>query len=575
MNAISPWRAFLLTACLASLGTVSARAAGPRDELLRLVPDDVALCTIVQDLRDCSTALSQSPLAEEFRKSWIGQAVRLSPEMTRLAEMEKQFKDATGVDWPQLRDEVLGDAVVLAYRPGPPGKPEQEQGLLLIRARNPQLLATLVERLNAAQKKAGDLEKLEEREHAGVKYFCRFEKKQVPYFYWINGPVLAVSPQEAMLHRAIDLDKRAVAPDREAPPLARRLRQLGLDKAFLTLWFNPSAFAPELESRAAAGNAAEAAFLKAFLSNWKGLDDVALFAKPEEQLEFGLAVRARSAALSPGLRKFLAEAGKPSELWKTFPDDALLAVAGRIDAPALLDAIAEFLPDDTRKSFRDALAKGNVPFGKVVKDVVPNLGPDAGLCITAPKAGDKAWLPRVIWALRVRPGNGEVPAEQTLLDTVNFFGNLAVLDYNNKHSDRLVLKTANQDKIEVKYFANDKRFPPGFQPAYAVKDGYLLLADSPDTIRAFKTPSGTAATEEVPLLRASLVTLRGYLKERRETLVDYLAEKNQIMRDEAARRLASLQMGLQFFDRVELTQRATAEQFTLTLRVKTSQPLRK
>src|SRR5207249_698653 len=125
------------------------------------------------------------------------------------------------------------------------------------RARNPQLLATLVERLNVAQQKAGDLEKLEERQHAGVKYFRRVEKKQVPYFYWINGPVLAVSPQEAMLQRAIELDKKAAAADKDSPPLARRLRQLGVDKAMLALWINPRAFDPELESRAGQATGAE------------------------------------------------------------------------------------------------------------------------------------------------------------------------------------------------------------------------------------------------------------------------------------------------------------------------------
>jgi hypothetical protein len=575
MNATSPWRALCLTACLAVCCATPARAAGPRDELLRLVPDDVALCMIVQDLRDYSLGLSQSPLADTFRKSWVGQAVRLSPEMTRLAQMEKEFKEATGIDWPQLRDEIVGDCVVLAYRPGPPGKPQEEQGLLLVRARNAQLLAALIERLNTAQKKAGDLEKLEEREYQGIKYFRRAEKKQAPYFYWLHGPVLAVSPQEAMLQRAIDRDKNTALPDKEAPVLARRLRQLGLDRTLLTLWLNPRAFDPELEARAGQANPAEGAFLKTFLSNWKALDDVALFARPEEQLEYGLAVRARPQSLTPGLRKVLAEAAKPSELWKAFPDDALLAVAGRIDAPALIETIVEFLPEESRKSFRDALAKGNVPFGRVVKDVLPNLGPDAGLCITAPKADDKTWLPRAVWALRVRPGDGDVPAEQTLLDTLNFFANLAVLDYNNKHPDRLTLKSATQDKVEIKYFVNEKRFPPGFQPAYAVKDGYLLLADAPETIRSFKMAGNAAPADEVPLLRASLVTLRGYLKERQEALVGYLAEKNQIPREEAARRLVSLEMGLQFFDRLELTQRSTGELFTLTLRIKTSQPLRK
>src|SRR5262249_26569478 len=111
MKATSPWRVFWFAAGLAICCAGPGRAAGPRDELLRLVPDDVALCMVVQDLREHTAALSRSPLAADFRESWIGKAVRLSPELTRLAEMEKQFKDATAIDWSQLRDEILGDCI--------------------------------------------------------------------------------------------------------------------------------------------------------------------------------------------------------------------------------------------------------------------------------------------------------------------------------------------------------------------------------------------------------------------------------------------------------------------------------
>jgi hypothetical protein len=570
-------RVFLAAAVWLVACAVPALAAGARDQLLRLVPEDVALCLVIQDLRDHAAALHQSPFATDLRESWIGKTIRLAPEVTRLEQIERQFKDSTGIDWPQLRDEILGDCVVLAYRPGPPGKPQEEQGILLVRARNPQLLATLVDRLNAAQKKAGDLERLDELERDGVKYFRRVEKKQAPYYYWLNGPMLAVSPQEALLLQAIDLERKAPAADKDVPPLARRLVQLGVDKALMALWINPRAFDPELDVRAGQAKGNEAAFLKTFLSNWKALDGIALFGTPTEQLEFGMTIRAKPDRLSPGLRKFLAEAARPSELWQAFPDDALLAVAGRIDVPALLDMIGDFLPDNARKPFRDLLEQGTLPapLGKLTKDVLPNMGPDVGFCVVAPKPDDKGWSPQALWALRVRPGKGEVPADQTLLDTMNFFANLAVFDHNTKHPDRLELKTMQQDKLEVKYFVNDKRFPPGFQPAYAIKEGYLLLASSPESVRSFKIGARSDAGEETPLLRASLTALRSYLKDRREPLVNYLAEKNQLKPEEVVRRLEGLRLGLQFFDRVELVQRSTPEQFTLTWRVKTSAPLRK
>jgi len=51
---------------------------------------------------------------------------------------------------------------------------------------------------------------------------------------------------------------------------------------------------------------------------------------------------------------------------------------------------------------------------------------------------------------------------------------IVVGDYNTKNPDKLLqLQSVMQDKVRVKYLRNDKAFPPGFQPAYALKD--LLL----------------------------------------------------------------------------------------------------
>lgn len=552
-------------------------SAAPRDELLRLVPEDVGFCVVVQDLRGHNAAIAASPFAEQFNNSFLGRAIRSAPEFTRLVEMEKQLKQQLGVDWPQLRDDILGDAFVMAYRPGPPGKMEEEEGLLLLRARNTQLLATLVERLNAAQKKSGDLLKLEECTHQGVKYYRRVEKNHAPYYYWLSGAVLAVSPQEPMLQRVLALDRRVAAADSELPPLVKHLRQLKADKALLAVWLNPRAFEADLEKKAREAPAAEAAFLKPFLGNWKALESIAFTANPQENLELALAIRAKPDGLSPGVRKFFAEAGRPSELWKAFPEDALLAAAGRIDGLAVAEMIGDFLPEDSRKALRDAIQQGNLPapFGKLAKEVLPNLGPDAGFYVTAPKADDKNWFPQVVWAVRVRPGAADTPADQTLLDILNFLANLAVLDHNAKNPDRLTLKSTTQDKLEIKYFVNDKRFPPGFQPAYTVKDGFLLLTSTPELIRSFKLGSAQAVSEETPLLRTSLVALRNYLKERRDPLIEHLADKHQISKEEAMRRLESLRMGIQFVDRVDLVQRTEPNQVTFTIRIKPSQPLRK
>lgn len=552
-------------------------APPPRDELLRLVPEDVGFCLLVQDLRGQAASLADSPLAEKFRDSLLGKMIANAPELAKLKAAEKIFKEHLGIDAAQLRDDILGDALVAAYRPGPPGKPEEEQGLFLLRARDAGLLAGLIERINAAQKKSGDLTELEERECQGAKYYARIERDRKPHYYWLNGPVLAFSGQEAMLRHVIERNKHAPAANVQESLLTRRFRELKVEKGLLALWINPRAFDAELARRAKDAPPTESAALEMFQSYWKALDGAALFVAPERELTVGLAFRAKAEALPAAARKLLGEAAKPSALWAAFPKDALLATAGRIDLPAALDSLSGFLPEEARKALPHLLDGAPLPgIGKIVREVLPNLGPDIGFCVIAPADDDKNWLPQAAAALRVRPGKGEQPADQTLLDALDLAAGFAVFDYNSKNRDRVSLRTLRQDKVEVKYFVNDKKFPAGFQPAYALKDGYLLLASSPETVRRFQAkPPPPKEADDVPLLRMSLTALRHYLKQRREPLAAYSAEKNGISPEEAGRRLDRLQMGLQFLDHVELTQRAAPGQVTMTLRIRMTESLRK
>ena len=111
------------------------------------------------------------------------------PELKEIGNVDKFLEKHFRLTWKQLRDDILGDAVVFAYRAGPADKPDQEQGMFLVRAREPKKLAVLIEGLNAAQKEGGDLKTLEERQHDGVKYFRRVERKG-ENFYFLRGPVL-------------------------------------------------------------------------------------------------------------------------------------------------------------------------------------------------------------------------------------------------------------------------------------------------------------------------------------------------------------------------------------------------
>lgn len=571
MNTRSPRSSIrlALAAALAAVLLPAAARAAPRDELLRLVPDDVAFCLVVQDLRGHSQALAASPFAESFRKSPLGTALKDSEEFKKLALFDAELRKQLGLGARDVADQLLGDAVVLAYRPNPPGKTGEDQGLFLLRAQDAKVLADFIGRLNRAQKESGDLKGLEERSHKGATYFRRTERKGENYYY-LNGPVLAFTSQEAILHQAIERDRKAG--DTE-PAVAKQLRLLGADRALAAVWINPRAFDAEMEHNAKRAKDADAVVQRAFLRYWKALDGIALSLALETDARLTLALRARTDDLPPAAKRLFAEAAKRSEVWDRFPEDALLAVAGRLDPAALLEVLGDFQTEKARADLREALERSfGAPSGKdFVKEVLPALGPDFGFCLLAPPAADKSAPPQGLLAVRVRPDKG---ADEALLSAVDFYARLAVMAYRNQGKGTVSLKTVRQDKVEVKYLSGEGAFPPGVQPAYALKDGYLVLASSPEAVRRFGPAAPAKPSGEVPLLRLSARELSRTLKERRDGLVQVVAEKNALSREEAARRIDGVLAGLQLLDRVEISQSSEAGKLSLTLRLQTAQPLK-
>jgi hypothetical protein len=273
------------------------QAATPRQELLGYVPDDVAFCLVIQDLRDHSAALEQSPFMKDLAKSPFVQALLQSEDLKKLVKVDEFLRENLGIDSAKLRDEILGDALAFAYRPGPPGKPDAEQGLFLVRARDQQLLGESIDRLNELQRKSGDLVELKELKHNDVSYYRRVERKREKNkeerketnFYLLNGPILLFTSQEAILHDAIDHGRETTS-DKESE-VAKQLRLSHAEKSLAALWINPRAFDAELDRKAKVAPPGEAAVLKNFQTYWKALDSMVLSADPEKDFSLKLSSR--------------------------------------------------------------------------------------------------------------------------------------------------------------------------------------------------------------------------------------------------------------------------------------------
>jgi hypothetical protein len=554
--------ACLLTATVAR----AALAASPRDELLRYVPPDIGFCLALQDLRSHATMLADSPFLDQLRDSPLGVQLRKAREWARLMGMEAKLRKQLGVDWAKIHDDILGDAVVFAYRGN---KRDREQGLILVRARTAEALADFVERLNKAQKELGELKELQPKEHKGMQYFRRVEAKGANY-YALRGAVLVCSSDEAIVQEALE---QAAATEAE-PPLAARFRDGAADKALLAVYLNPRSLDAEIEQGAADREAA-----KTFAVCWKAIDSIVWSLHLDRDLRVMLALRGRPAAMPDPVRRFLVEAARASDLWRLFPENAFFAMVLRIPVPEFFDAIAAFLPQKDRQAMPEGWERnlGTLLGKDFYKEVLPAIGPDAGLCILPPASSDRNWFPQALLVVRASQGVPGGGIDQALLGVVYSGAFWALIAYNHEHPDKPVaLRTTVIDRQEVKYLSGDRVFPPGVQPALALREGHLVLASSLEALRRFRPADGPAdSSAGILLWRISFTACRTYLAERRKELSAAVAEKDGIPAEEAGKRLDTLVAGLQFLDRADLRLQASTGQALFTLRVQPSQPLKK
>ncbi len=526
------------------------------------MPPDTGLCLVVNNLRAHVASFEKSRWLTIYNDSEFRKTLFAAPEFQNLLKFKEDIEKHLGIPWPTLRDEVLGDAVVFAYRPGLSGKAEEEQGVLLIHVRQPEVLTKFLDNLNQLQKASGDLKSLESRDHLGAKYLCRIEPK-VSHFYVLQGSFFAYTGNESLLKDILEKRQRD---NRALPPIALHLNKVSADKSLLSLWLNPRAFDAELKQKA--NGSPEGILLHAFLKYWSAFDAIIVSCSAQDNLEVKLTILAREQDLPASARPFFMEPARPAELWQRFPDDAILSIAGAVEGSALADAFGDLAPPEVRKTFQKTVQPLIALAGiDLATDIAPNIGPAWGMCVLPGTAANA--LPQAIAAIGIRPGTKDVGVDQAIYRGAYFLAGLALFEYNRQHADNpIAMRTLRQGPVEVKYLANDKLLPPGFQPACALKDGYLLLATSPDAIARFGTTTATPAPgPEVPFLRLSAVELAKTLRQYRQPLIDHIAANDRVPNTVAARDFDNFLAILDLLARVEVTRASGAGQSSFVLRV--------
>jgi hypothetical protein len=539
--------------------------AGPRDDLLRLVPDDYTFCVVVQNLRDQAKADGESSFLKGLADSPFLKKFHEAPEAKKFQEAVDTLLKELEVTPDQFANDIFGDALVFTYRKkGAPGQPETEDGLVLLHARDAKLLARLVDRINHLQTKAGELKAVEPVDGKDGKYFRRVMtgKGGPGGFYAVRDHQLLFSINEPLLKET--LAKRA-APGKGEPPVAGRMKKLGVSDSPVVWLINPRSFDADLEQTGRTGDGSEQAFVKAFAQYWKAVDGLGVFLNFSPAIEVGLAVNVRQADLPPDGRKFFAEAGKRSPLWGCVPNDALFALIGRVHPESMAGMLGAFLTDQDRRKVVDGLADAARPFleRKDLAALARGFGPDMGFWLMPPDPKSKTWCPQALAAVKVAPGQDGQQAERAALKGLDFLARLACLSnreievFEERHGD-----------VVVTGLTSAMLFPPGFRPCFAAKGGYLLVAGSPQTIAAFDPPKDEAAVaDEVPILRISVSAWRSYLKQHRKELTEFLAQMHKTDPEALASQLDALLPVLDGLERVELVQRNGPDRVSLVVRL--------
>jgi len=208
-----------------------------------------------------------------------------------------------------------------------------------------------------------------------------------------------------------------------------------------------------------------------------------------------------------------------------------------------------------------------------VKEGLPNVGPDWGLCVLPFAQGQK--FPQAMMALAVKSAPAESPTDRALFNAIQFFTNLALLQHNAKHdaAKQIRMRAMQQGKAEIKYLVNDQLFPPGFQPALALKEGYLVLATSPDALKSLEDHGAgpLLPQDETLFFRFSPVELARLLRAHREKIIEHVAANQGVAKAKAGQTFDSLAQALDLFDGLTLSHRAGDDQLAWILRI---QPVR-
>lgn len=480
---------------------LAARAAGPADRLFKLVPPDAGVTLAVEDLRGHARTLLASPLAGGLRRLPVVRKWQESEGFRSFRKSLDRIETLLGTDVATLRDEVLGEAVVLALWLPPGAGPDAARGLLLAGVPNRPLLDRLIDGLNAALTREGELKRIDARQRNGTTYHVREFKpggRAAEYYAVFDDGVFAWSNSEALVHGAID--RKAAGPGLGDVPAFQEVRRRMPERSAISLFIDPEFAASVMAAAPRPEKPRDQRALEMFVRYLSALK------------YFGAALAWRDgpvihaeelvdpSKLDPALTRWASKSAPADPRLTRIPASALGLATARVDFATLLDALKALTPDPERSNYDNLmLAIRGALLGMDPRDeVAPQLGPFVSVYLDrpAPAANDGSLRPPLVATIQVAATPEGVRAASALDNALRTLMALVALD-PVVAAARVRVETRTEGGVVVTFLRGPKPF------AFAVHEGRVVVASYPAAVgRALAAQADPRASVRFEALHA-------------------------------------------------------------------------
>ena len=558
MRTLSRWPASrwvsvvtILVTTIIAIGHDSCTAAQePERALVSLVPSDAGLLVELQDLTGRSSWFGQSDLYRRLQQmAPFGQwQADLIP---RVEQMSSSWSRELDMDANRVWTNIFGHEMVFAVWPKDAKEPGPGHGLLLLRAADRDLLLRVMQGLGTPQMRGNNVIEVQEVVLHGATFWKRVqhsESRSRTVYLAAAGDVGIVTSNESIMRRVLELWAEVPTGIESLAelPAYRQASRRWRPSAPMRLFVNPVAWDPwMIDALGDEGQTAPDAWLTVALRDiWRASQSWAASIEPGPPVIVDGYVQLDCDTLTDGVRVLLDSLRGESRFLESVPQDALIALGGRVDLARVSRLLDEREPEGNVQEVRDLLS-GLLMGLDIFGGDTEKLGPDLGsYLVLDDSAADAA--PDVEWVagLRATVGDSDESTSQELF--AHLEGNLRATlqtvadNFNTRHAGPAAEITDTADR--------DGRFITAVEAAgdsgecemraYTFSDDYLFAGTSSDIVRStaslapqsslaqssrYRKLLGPSLTEPGQVLYVDCARLRSALKEHPESLAEVLA----------------------------------------------------